>query len=150
MPMEIDRDPIAGPGDRVDLVGTGLQRVDEELLVQRPADPAPPVVWARRDHVRVRDLGMVGADEPDEEPDEPAAIVLGDPRRPAEVAEPEARQQGSHLAAAPPFVDKVDHLRMVRFGRPTELKVAHRAASHAAATPTTNWSGTSNPNVSAR
>ena len=51
---------------------------------------------------------MVGTDKADEKPDRGAAHVLGDPRRPGEMVEPEPWQQVMELPAAPPVVDSID------------------------------------------
>ena len=99
---------------------------------------------------------MVGADEPDDEPVEPAILGLGDPRRPGEVLEPEAREQRPHpAAAAPPLVDDVDDGGIVGLGGPAEAHVAaafdgHRAATQATTTAMIACAGTSGPKTSPR
>ena len=73
------------------------------------------MVRAGADHVDVRLVGPVGADEADQEADQPAVAVLGHPRRPGEVLEPQAREQLVHVPPAPPVVDAA---RRAARGRP--------------------------------
>ena len=66
----------------VDPANAARSDVLEEALVERAAEAAPAVVRAGRDHVDVGLVGVVRADEPDEEADDRPGRVLGHPRRP--------------------------------------------------------------------
>jgi hypothetical protein len=72
--------------------------------------------------VAVGDLGVVRGHEADQEPGDVAVLGLGQPGRPGEVLEPQARQQLGHVPAAPPIVDDGDDRDVVRLGRPAEAK----------------------------
>src|SRR5436190_1090096 len=77
--------------------------------------------------------------------------ILGDPRRPSEVLEPQSRQELVDRATAPPLVDLGDEAAMVSLDRPTEVdRIRHRAATHAATTAAATSTGTSSPKTSPR
>src|SRR4051794_22025127 len=142
--MEADRDPIARPGDSGHAAGAPRSRVSDEVLVEQPTKPAVPVIRADADHMDVGVVRMVGADEADEEGDRAGVGILGDPRRPSEVLEPESRQELVHRATAPPVVDLDDEAAMVSLDRATEAdRLRHRAATHAPTTAAAASTGTS-------
>ena len=141
-----DRGTVARPGDRHHASRATCPDVLEEALVEPAAEAGPPVVRARADHVDIGIVGVIRADEPDQEPDGTAAIVLGDPRRPGEVLEPQAGEQLVDLPPAPPLIDQADEARMIGLGGAAEADVvAHRAVSHATIAAVANWSGTRGP-----
>ena len=122
--VEADRDAVAGPRDRPDPDDATAADVVEEPAVELPAQAAPPPVRVGPDHVDVGRRWIVGADEADEEAHRPAGLRFGEPRRPGEVLEPEAREQRmDHLAAAPPFVDDRDDRAVVGLDGPPEAEV---------------------------
>ena len=91
--------------------------------------------------------GRSGLTKPTRKPTEPAVAVLGDPRRPGEVLEPQAQEQLVHVPPAPPVVDVADEPRVIGLDRPAQPDVAaHRAPIQAAIAATTSWPGTSGPN----
>jgi len=91
-------------------------------------------------------LGTIRANEADEEADQLAARILGDPRRPAEGLEPEPREERVDLPATPPIVDLADETRMVGLDRAAQDDaVGHRAASQLRSAAAPNSSGTSGP-----
>ena len=120
--------------------------VGEEPLVERPPEPAPPMVRARADHVDVGLVRPVRADEPDEEADQPIPLVLGDPGRAREVLEPQPRQEGVHLR--PPHHSSIWPTSRAwsastgRRRRNSPGSVIGRPATRRRS-PRANWSGTS-------
>src|SRR4029450_3229519 len=104
-------------------------------------------MWrARPVHMCVGLVGLVVAVQPDEEADRAAARVLGHPRGPGEMLEPQPRQDVVEEAAPPPVVDlRADHgVVGLRRAAETEL-VAHRAASQAITPAAANSTRTSGP-----
>ncbi len=83
---------------------------------------------------------------PTRKPTGSPAGILGDPRGPGEVLEPQARQDVVEPSAAPPVVDLADDRAVVRLGRAAEPEVvAHRAASQAMTPAAANSTRTSGP-----
>src|SRR4051794_16790966 len=106
---------------------------------------------------------MVRADEPDEEAERPAVLVLGEPRRAGKMLEPQPREHLLHLATAPPLVHVPDEHAMVGVDRAAETNaggggtggghprpVAHRPLTQAVSAAKTAWIGTRIPNTSPR
>src|SRR4029079_946936 len=122
----------------------------EESLVEHPAEPRAAVVRARADHVDVRLVRSVRADEADEETHDPV-VILRDPGRPGEVLEPQPGQEQVHPATTPPVIDAVDEDTVIGLDRTAQANVAaHRAATQATTAPTTSSTMTSGPNTSSR
>ena len=71
----------------LDAAGTD---VVEEALVEGSTEAVVAPVGVRPDHVDVGRPRMLGADEADEEADDPPVGAFGDPRRLGEVLEPQA------------------------------------------------------------
>ena len=145
-PVEPDRDAVARPGNGVDPADAALRHVVEESLVEHPAEAVTPMVRARGDQVDVGPIRVVRADEADQEADERAGGVLGDPRRPREMLEPLPQEQRVEATSAPPFVDQPDQAPMIAFLRSTEADLhCHRAAIQAVTAATPNSTGTRPP-----
>ena len=104
------------------------------------------MVRAHRDHVDIGRVGVVRAHEPDEEPDRQASGVLHQPRRPAEVLEPQPGQVVVQLPSAPPLVHEGHDRRVVGVGRSAEREtVLHRELQAATSGATTSCTGASRP-----
>lgn len=91
-------------------------------------------------------LGTIGTYEPDEKPDDMTAGILGHPRGPREVLEPEAWQRLMDAATAPRVVDPGHDPGVVGLDRSVEPDpVGHRAASQATTPAVANSTGMSGP-----
>jgi len=119
-PVEGHRGPVSRPRHGLDPPRPATRKIGEGALVQGPAQATAPSVRFGADHVDVPDRGIVLADERHHEPGESTVGSFDDPRRSAEMLEPQPREQHADPPAAPPIVDHVDDPGMVGRGGPPE------------------------------
>src|SRR5438309_733684 len=154
--MEPHRHSVAGPGDRLHPSDAPPGDVVEEQPIERRSQAVTPPVRVRCDHVDVGSVGIVGADEADEEAEKLAIAVLGDPGRAGEVLEPQPEQEVPHPAATPPLVDERHDRRVIRLRGPAKAdrrpieRLAHRDAAAASPPAARSSSGTRKPWTSAK
>src|SRR5262245_18345339 len=106
------------------------------------------------DHVDIRLVRPIRADEADQEPHEMSVVVRADPRGPVEMLEPGPRQQLVEWAAAPPIVDAANEHAMIGLHGASEAdpgrrghRLGHRATTQARPTASTISIGTMMPNT---